>query len=307
MAFKDIVGHDRQKSMLQGLIRGQRIPSSLLFKGDEGVGKRLTAVNFIKAINCNNQSDSDCCDRCQSCRRFDALIHPDLYLLEEEEAEIKIDRIRELDSFIYTKPLEVKKKAVIIDDAHKMNLNAQNAFLKTLEEPPPDCLLILISSMPDLLLDTIRSRCLQLAFNRLSKVDFSRLLGMRADQSPIEGLYVGSPGAVLSERPKKELQDFVDALEDMREGITKERWKDTEQMKVWLGLALVYLRDATVSRLVGEERYQLLNLPYKGQANLEGLLRAYDAFLELYAKSDNNLNKRIVWNLSMRLLDLPNP
>ena len=175
MGFINILGHDVQKEFLLKSIEKGRVASSYLFYGQEGIGKRLLALEFAKLLNCKTINDSlketlgsGCV--CTSCLKIDSFNHPDITLIKpEDSSEIKVKQIREqIEDLIYLKPYEGKYKVSIVDDAEAMNTNAQNAFLKTLEEPPADSVIILISSKPQYLLKTIISRCQSLEFFRLN-------------------------------------------------------------------------------------------------------------------------------------------
>ncbi len=303
MAFKDILGHKKQIRILKGLIRKDRIPSSVLLKGESGIGKRATFINLVKSVNCLSSVDYDCCDLCNSCRKIDRGIHPDVRVLEDTEKEITIEQIRAIEDFVFTRPCEGRKKALIIDNAQNMNLYAQNAFLKTLEEPPPDCMLILITSMPDLLLDTIKSRCFQIAFSPLAAEEF-RLFAERLNpvNETLKALYQGCPGALFSEQTETEVNNFFAKLKDMEAEEAKEKWKDGKEMKDWLGFGLVYLRDRALYALMGDESPRLIGLRHTKKTSLNEILRAYEGFLALFLRSDSNLNKKIVWNLTKELL-----
>lgn len=161
MSFGDIKGQDRALEILkEGILKGV-IFSNYLFVGPDGVGKRETAKNFAKALNCLNQKNADLCDSCASCRKINSGVHPDVFFVEPTGASISIgiSQIRTVITRANLKPYEARKKVFVINAAHSMSAEAANAFLKTLEEPPADTIFILISPSKDLLLTTIVSRC----------------------------------------------------------------------------------------------------------------------------------------------------
>ncbi|MDZ4383510.1 MAG: hypothetical protein U0937_02595, partial [Thermodesulfovibrionia bacterium] len=164
MALKDIIGQERAIEILRGCIKRNRVAHAYIFAGDEGIGKKLTAINFAKALNCQKPVTSknkdlslvtrhsslieiDCCDGCSSCIKINKSIHPDFFFIAPENGEIKVDVIRELQESISYKAFEGGWKVIIIDEAETLNQPAANACLKTLEEPPEQTILILISSM----------------------------------------------------------------------------------------------------------------------------------------------------------------
>ncbi|HIJ59938.1 MAG TPA: DNA polymerase III subunit delta' [Nitrospirae bacterium] len=300
MSFKNVIGHTRETKILQGIIQRNRIPSSFLFTGVDGIGKSLIARNFVKVINCLDPKENDCCDRCSSCKKIDALKHFDIYTVENTEQDIKIDKIREIECFAATMPLEAKMKFIVIDNADRMNPNAQNAFLKTLEEPPKHCIIILITSSPDLLLDTIKSRCFQLRFKPLSMAEslsITRQYGIKQNFN----LFIGMPGRIISNDTMDIISFFSSILDDMYKGEVKENWKDINEMKQWLELLIVFLRDLSIRDLKIDDNQLMLNLR-NTQQRFDDVLKIYDDILSLYIKSDMNLNKKIVWNYVRTLL-----
>lgn len=170
MHFDSILGHNQQKKILLKSKKENRVSHAYLFCGVEGIGKKLAAIEFAKTLNCLNLNENEQkkCE-CTSCKKIEKLIHPDVLVYEyTKEKNIKVDQIRDdIEQKIYLRPYEGNYKVFILDDAERMNVNAQNAFLKTLEEPPQYSVLILITSTPDILLPTIRSRCQTINFNPL--------------------------------------------------------------------------------------------------------------------------------------------
>ena len=183
MTFDSIIGHDRQKDILRQALHNQRIAHAYLFEGPEGIGKRLVALALARALLCKTGSG---CGDCAPCRKVDHNNHPDIHFLEADGATIKIDQIRGLQRELALRPLEGKYKICLIDGAEHFNPAAGNALLKTLEEPQPNTLLILLSCRPDSLLTTIRSRCQKLPFQRLPKQRLAEILSHRLDLSETE-------------------------------------------------------------------------------------------------------------------------
>jgi DNA polymerase-3 subunit delta' len=183
VTFADIIDHDRQKEILQRALNNNRLAHAYLFEGPDGVGKKLMALALTRALFCEVGRG---CGECASCRKVDHLNHPDLHLLTTEGTQIKIDQVRKLQQEITLRPLEAKVRICLIDGAEALNAAAANALLKTLEEPLPGTLLILLSAKPEMLLDTIRSRCQRLRFNRLSRSRLAGILEHRLDLSERE-------------------------------------------------------------------------------------------------------------------------
>lgn len=183
MTFDSIIGHDRQKDILRRALANQRVAHAYLFEGPDGVGKRLVALGLARALLC--QTGQGCGD-CSPCRKVDHNNHPDIHLLDAEGATIKIDQVRALQKQLSLRPLEGKYRVCLIDGAELLNPAAANALLKTLEEPQPNTVMILLSSQPEALLATIRSRCQRLPFQRLPKQRLTEILAKRLDLQDTE-------------------------------------------------------------------------------------------------------------------------
>ncbi len=166
---------------------------SLLFWGEEMTGKMTTAKSFSKGLLClNSPRQWNGCGQCDSCLMVEKGLHPDLMILEPEEGSLKIGQIRKGLEFLSYRPQLSQKRILIIDKAEAMTKDAQNAFLKTLEEPPQDTLIILISSSPQLLLPTVRSRLLALRFPRASLNDIALFLQKKYSLSEAESQKIAS-------------------------------------------------------------------------------------------------------------------
>jgi len=183
MTFASIIDHERQKEILRLALKNKRLAHAYLFDGPEGVGKRLMALALSRTLLCQK---GEGCGVCASCIKVDHLNHPDLHLVTPEGTQIKIDQIRGLQKEIALRPLEAEVKICLIDGAEALNQAAANALLKTLEEPLPGTLLILLSSKPEMLLDTIHSRCQRLRFNRLPRKRLAGILENRLGLSEQE-------------------------------------------------------------------------------------------------------------------------
>lgn len=161
--FEDIIGNEEVKKYLLKSIEQNKFSQSYLFVGTEGIGKLLIAKAFAKKLLCIEQNQKNNCD-CKSCKCFEGLNHTDFTVLNEEGDTIKIDQIREITNKIIEQPIISNKKVYILNDCDKMTTEAQNCLLKTLEEPPPFAIIILITSNPNVLLNTIKSRCMAIKF-----------------------------------------------------------------------------------------------------------------------------------------------
>ncbi len=354
MALKDIIGQDRAVSILLRTLRRGRVPSAYLFTGESGIGKRYAAVNFAKAMNClrrdgesmltGHESEGrdalsitelasrvDACDDCASCRKIDAVTHPDLVMVTPEKGEIRVGEIRAVEDALSFKPFEGRRKVVIMDGADAMNQAAANAFLKTLEEPPDGSLLILVTAHPDILPETIRSRCCRLNFMPLApdacgKVIQKVLARGRGGETPghalstMVRLSMGRPGLAVSSDLEKERERFIALLENMLHG-DSEIWADREEMERWVDLAFIVLRDMLVLRmgeapggdtaspevvpgdaLINPDMKSVISRMSKS-ADVKGIIKTYDTMISLKRQMGFNLNKTITWNYAASVVN----
>ena len=229
MPFRTVTGHRRILDLLSRSIAGGSLPPSLIFSGPDGVGKRRVAVAVAQALNCTSprppnegeQSPSegpilDACGKCAACTRIARGVHGDvLMVVPGDSGAIKIDQARDVIDRAMYRPFEGRRRVTIIDDADAMAGGAQNALLKTLEEPPSSSIFILVTSRPDALLPTVRSRCSQIRFGRLSPADVAAVLQRDHKYDTREALAVaaasdGSVGHALN----AQAGEFTDARGD---------------------------------------------------------------------------------------------
>jgi DNA polymerase-3 subunit delta' len=282
MFFKDIIGHEFQKTALIRTALERRISHAYLFFGPDGIGKRGMAIEFAKILNCRRggsiaeeNSTGGQCD-CHSCKKIEKGIHPDVFFVEYKGLKnIKVDQIREeVEDRLFLRPFEGSFKVAIVDEAERMNPNAQNAFLKTLEEPPADSVIILITSQSEALLPTIRSRCQLFEFKGLPEEIMLKEMEKRTDLSTDEawvsvklsrgslGKALGLDRALLSERkeiimtlseinPKHASQvlGFVDSMP------MSPASDDLERLMFVFEVITAWLRDIVLVKVGFDENY----------------------------------------------------
>lgn len=296
------------------------------------MGKRLCALAFIKTLNCTGHAQADdqqasllgmsepaesevdpteACGQCPSCRKLESGSHPDFKIVEPEAGIIKVEQIREVEEVLSLKPFEGRLSTVIIDRAECMNQSAANAFLKTLEEPSPYSLIVLISSRPDWLPITIRSRCLRVNFSPLGEADTDAVL-KRATRGAHHcgALSMGRPGICIDRDLAKERKKFLASLAgaESDEG-GKAPWKDREDIEQWLDMALVFLRDLYVVKVTKREG-SLINKDMASElaamsrgASVQAIMQCYAGLMEMRGRLQFNLNKGIAWNRAMTLFE----
>lgn len=175
MDYKSIIGHKIAIESLKKAIEKGNESHFYIFDGDEGLGKRTVARIFAKTLLCKEKNNEPC-QICSSCRKFDSGNHPDFIEIFPEKNLIKKGVIDQVIRSMAMAPFESEKKVLIIDEAHLMNKEGQNAFLKTLEEPPGYIHIIFVSSSVKNLLQTIRSRGQIVKFYPLSKEEVVKFL-----------------------------------------------------------------------------------------------------------------------------------
>jgi DNA polymerase-3 subunit delta' len=191
--FSRLIGNEEAKDTLRRLLTSGRLPGSLLFTGEEGIGKKLFALELAKTLNCRNRAGLEACDECSSCKRIanstfppfsdaadnrERMIwseHGDVAMIRPYLQIIRVKPIRELEREANFRPFEGAARAFIID-AEYLNDSSSNALLKVLEEPPPTSHLILTTTNPTALLATIRSRCQVIRFAPISAEQIERFL-----------------------------------------------------------------------------------------------------------------------------------
>jgi DNA polymerase-3 subunit delta' len=183
MPLRDIVGHRHLLELLARAVGRESLPQSLIFAGGPGIGKHTTALSLAQALNCERPvawpepGGVDACGECRACRRIARGVHADLVQLAPgDSGSIKVDQVRDAIDRSGYRPFEGRRRVVIVDDADALVGEAQNALLKTLEEPPAASTFILVTPRPDLLLPTVRSRCQRLRFGPLTAADIADVL-----------------------------------------------------------------------------------------------------------------------------------
>lgn len=174
--FKDVVGHEQVIQHMQNAIRQKKISHAYLLCGEAGSGKRLVAEAFAKTILCE-EGGIEACGKCKSCRQAESGNHPDFRIVVREKATLGVKEIREqVTGDVQIKPYSSAYKIYLIDEAEKMTEEAQNALLKTIEEPPEYAVFLLSVTRQELLLSTVLSRCVLLPFYPVAPEKIRRFL-----------------------------------------------------------------------------------------------------------------------------------
>ena len=225
MSFSHLLGNERNKQILQRLLRRGDLGFTLIFAGPGGIGKRQFALTFAKAANCQNppEINDDSCDQCPACQRIQTSTYSDVITIQPDGTYIKIAQTRELTNDVQVRPREGRQRFFLIDEADRLREEAANSLLKTLEEPPTTSTIILLTSRPDALLPTIRSRAQRLNFAPLATNEMEKYLASNFQFSApdakllaqLSGGRIGQAAAIdLTEyrRERRELMELLDLL-----------------------------------------------------------------------------------------------
>ena len=258
MAFHEIVGHRAVLSRISQAVARDSLPPSVLLTGPGGVGKRLVAEAIAQAVNCGapRRDESglavDACGSCSACRRIARGIYPDVVVLAPSESgSISIDPVREALAQVGYCPFEGRRRVIIVDDADLLLPPAQNALLKTLEEPPSRSQFVLVTARPDMLLDTVRSRCPRL---RLGHLDVDEVAGILMRGSGIDERAARLAAAAAGGSAGRALQLASSDREGTREAGQTPLPHETREAAVGLLRSVSAARDAR-ARLDGARAF----------------------------------------------------
>ena len=180
-----LTGNERVKSLLRKMLEALRVPGAMLFTGEDGIGKKLFALEIAKALNCRAPQGLEGCGRCPACKRIDRFNypqsddsedwkgiiwtdHPDVGMVVAPKRVLLVEQMRLIEREANYRPYEGKARVFLIEDADKLNDSSANALLKVLEEPPHTSHIVLLTSRPGMLLPTIHSRCQMIRFSPVS-------------------------------------------------------------------------------------------------------------------------------------------
>jgi len=290
-----LVGQGRALFLLRGYLASGRVPTGLLFFGEEGIGKETAAAAFAAALLCRAPSPRGACGVCADCRVAARGGHPNLLRLAPEGAFLRIEEVRALREELSLAAFSDRPRAVLVVPADRMTVQAANALLKTLEEPPRGTHFLLVAHRLSRVPPTIVSRCQKIPFSPLSLGEVERILralpGVAARHGP-EALRAaaacagGSPGRALAllAEPSADREAWLRLLADPRPGEivrAAEAFKGSGEQAVRLAVPLALVRDAALlsrapnAAIMNEDRREALTALSAGRsaARWTGALR----------------------------------
>jgi len=305
-----IVGHEHILAMLERSALKNTPAHTYLFTGCEGIGKKLVALRFIRRLNCPEGIEDEE-GKCRACRRITDMSHPDVRVVKPERGSIRIDQVRAIHNFFKFPPSETAWRICLIDDAHLLNRAAQNALLKTMEEPAASRILLLVTSKPHLLLPTVRSRCRRIRFGALSNESVIRILQESQNMTPQQAMVLASiSGGSVREALRLNTPAFVELRGKLIGTLGIERvvaYTDVMAMSATIsgdpgtardaiGISISWLRDILAVQSL-EETARVINqdsLPVlKGVAGRlapRQILAAYDELVKTLLLIDSEIN-----------------
>ncbi|MCC8014825.1 MAG: DNA polymerase III subunit delta' [Eubacterium sp.] len=314
--FNDFLGNASAVKGLKSMIASGRVSHAYIFDGAYGLGKKTLAYAFAKALQCEKGEENGC-GRCYSCKALDSGEHPDVFFVDTDKTTIGVDVIRdEIIEKAKTKPYSSKYKIFILNGAERLTEQAQNALLKTIEEPPAYGVFILLVSNYNKLLATVISRCALIRLNALGRETLEReLLKTNACDRQICGLIAECAGGSLGEAlrlckdegfftlrekaakffdrvEKADLMGLYDIINDALE-LDKEKSLDS-----YLGLIYFFYRDLLVFKTCGAEEviqkdYLGLIEDICGRLSLKKLIKGSEAVSAARREIKMNVNKQL--------------
>ena len=291
-----IIGNEKKIDILRQIIKSNNIPHAMIFSGPEMIGKKKIAIEFIKNIFCE-----ELCGECYFCKSIEN--NPDINIIYPVDGNIEIEEIRKAKERLSLKPYHNKIKALIIDDSHLMKSDAQNAFLKMLEEPKGDTLIIFITSFKEMLLKTIRSRAQEIKFSLVGNEEIEKyLISLGASSKKAKEISLISSGqigkAINFFEDKSKMDFFNKSIEDIiflsRSNISQ-RFQYAEKLKDDK-VKIIEILDIWERFLRREILLKVFN--YKSSVNYS-LQKTKELIDELekikYIIESSNINKRIAF------------
>ncbi len=325
LTFQNIIGQQAIKTHFENAVSAGKVSHAYILSGEEGMGKMALAEAFALELLCENPKNTPCME-CHSCKQVISHNHPDLiYVTHEKPASIGVDDIREqVNDTVGIRPYSSPYKIYIIDEAEKMTGQAQNALLKTIEEPPSYVVILLLTANQEAFLPTILSRCIQLKLKPLKDGEVKEYLtvekGVPEEKADVYAAFArGNLGKAVHLAESEEFQvvyqtmlallkhlrgmDIAELMETIRK--LKEDKLNLDEcldfMQLWYRDVLMFKVTKDINLLIFKEEYASINDMSKNSSyqGLEAILEAIDkARVRLKA----NVNMELVMELMLLVM-----
>lgn len=322
LAFQDILGHDTIKQHFQKAIELHKVSHAYILAGEAGMGRKSLAHAFALTLLCE-KGGSQPCMNCHACKQVLSGNHPDLiHVTHEKPASIGVDDIREqIHDTIMIRPYSSYYKIYIVDEAEKMTIQAQNALLKTIEEPPSYAVIILLTTNGDLFLPTILSRCVQLKLKPLQDSVISEYLvealGVSESEARLYAAFArGNLGKAIKLCGSEEFKDMYKRLLAMLRNIRNmdisellefiKRLKEEMDIYECLDFMQVWYRDALMFKVTNDANLLIFKEEYSTISEMSRQI-GYDGFeniLQAIEKARVRLEANVNMELAMELMFL---
>lgn len=319
-SFSEIVGHEQIKEHLQAAIRDKKPFHAYIFQGDEGVGKEAMARTFAAGLQCQAEQDKPC-KECVSCRQIESGNQPDVIWVTREKTSLGVDEIREqLCNTMEIKPFSSPYKVYLVPEAEKMTEAAQNALLKTIEEPPEYGVVILMTSNITALLPTIQSRCLTLEFRPLSTATVEAFLRQQCQvpdylAKASAAFAQGNLGKAVRYAKSEDFIERKDQILSLLRGVEqmdlsemlaviKELGTRREEVRDYIDLMVLWYRDVLIFKATKNVN-QLLFQEEASHISREASHRSYEKLeeiLQAFEKAKIRLRANVSFDITMELM-----
>lgn len=307
-----VLGQNHIMRHFENAIKMKKISHAYIINGEEDSGKLRLAVSFAKALQCAEETGT-ACGRCKSCKQTDSGSQPDIKYITHEKAGIGVDEIREqINDDIDIKPYSSRYKIYIVPDSEKMTVQAQNALLKTIEEPPEYAIIILLTTNADTFLQTILSRCVMLNIKPVKEEIIKNQLkseyGIADYEAKVAAAFSGgNPGKAVklatSEDFKELKAQVVGTLISLEKGgmdvvadAIKSAGEFKKQMSEYFSLLRIWFRDMLIYKATGNDENLIFQDDYRTIENLSENCSYYD--IDIILKSIDQAEGRIHSNVN---------
>lgn len=325
LVFQDILGHDTIKEHFQKAIESHKVSHAYILAGEAGMGRKSLAHAFALTLLCEKGKSQPCME-CHACKQVLSGNHPDLiHVTHEKPASIGVDDIREqINDTIMIRPYSSYYKIYIVDEAEKMTVQAQNALLKTIEEPPSYAVIILLTTNPDGFLPTILSRCVQLKLKPLQDSVIREYLvgtmGISENDAQVYAAFArGNLGKAIKLAESEDFRHMYERLLNMLRNLKSmdiselldciKKMKDENMdicecldfMQVWYRDALMFKVTKDANLLIFKDEYSSINEMSRqiGYDGFENILQAID---KARVRLEANVNMELAMELMLLVM-----